>query len=264
MLSSGGPFRGEKSLQYDEFLNAVTDGRVQKITIATAENVATGEFFAAGRSATEPLRFTVNVNAETMRELEALLKEHNVGFEYQNPGFLARFFPVLLTLVFIGLLIYLLVFRQMKGMGGGGVFSFGKSRAVRASRDKSKTTFDDVAGIDEAREEVKEIIDFLRSPEKFQRLGGRLPRGCLLVGSPGNGKTLLRKRSPERRTCRFSRSADRISSRCSWAWGRAACATCSSRRSRTPPASSSSMKSTPSAAAARTTSPVPVSKRPRP
>ncbi|MBI4577252.1 MAG: AAA family ATPase, partial [Planctomycetes bacterium] len=96
-------------------------------------------------------------------------------------------------LLFFGLL-WFFVFRQMKNQGpGGGVLSFGKSRAKLATKENTGVTFADVAGIDEAKDEVKEIVEFLKNPQKFQKLGGRIPRGVLLVGPPGTGKTLLAK-----------------------------------------------------------------------
>ena len=95
-------------------------------------------------------------------------------------------FPVLLL---IGVWIYFM--RQMQGGGKGGAFSFGKSRAKMLDESTNPITFADVAGCDEAKEEVSELVDFLRDPSKFQKLGGRIPRGVLMVGSPGTGKTLL-------------------------------------------------------------------------
>lgn len=101
---------------------------------------------------------------------------------------LISWFPMLLL---IGVWIFFM--RQMQGGGKGGAFSFGKSKARMLDQTNNKVTFKDVAGCDEAKEDVQEVVDFLRDPSKFQRLGGRIPRGILLVGSPGTGKTLLAK-----------------------------------------------------------------------
>ncbi len=121
------------------------------------------------------------------------LTENGVPFRFrpQNPVVWQMLTSALPFLLLMGLLYFLFI-RQMR-MVGRGAMSFGKSRAKLLTRMKNRITFDDVAGIDEAREEVQEIIEFLKNPKKFQRLGGRIPKGVLLVGPPGTGKTLLAK-----------------------------------------------------------------------
>src|SRR5436189_5938065 len=108
----------------------------------------------------------------------------------EEQSFLAQvfisWFPMLLL---IGVWVFFM--RQMQGGGRGGAFSFGKSKARMLDESNNTVTFSDVAGCDEAKEEVAELVEFLRDPSKFQKLGGRIPRGVLMVGSPGTGKTLL-------------------------------------------------------------------------
>lgn len=141
----------------------------------------------AGRSR----KFRVNV-AET-EELLKLLEGRGVHFEItrQNP-FVMQLLSSIIPFVLILGLLYFLFMRQMR-MAGKGAMSFGKSRARLLTRGKNKITFSDVAGIEEAKEELQEIVDFLKDPKKFQKLGGRIPKGVLLVGPPGTGKTLLAK-----------------------------------------------------------------------
>jgi cell division protease FtsH len=121
------------------------------------------------------------------------LREHGVkfGFRRDSPYFWQIVSSALPVLLLLGLLWFMFS-RQMKGMGQGAL-SFGKSRAKMMARDKNKVTFKDVAGVEEAKEEVQEIIDFLKDPKRFQKLGGRIPKGVLLMGPPGTGKTLMAK-----------------------------------------------------------------------
>ncbi len=114
-------------------------------------------------------------------------------FKVAEPSTLFMSFLInLLPFLLLALLVYFFIFRQIK-MAGKGALSFGKSRARMLSKERNRTTFKDVAGVDEALEEVSELVEFLKDPKKFQRLGGRIPKGILLVGPPGTGKTLLAK-----------------------------------------------------------------------
>lgn len=125
---------------------------------------------------------------------------------------LVTWFP---TLLLIGVWIFFM--RQMQS-GGGKAMAFGKSRARLMTDRARKVTFDDVAGIDEAKAELQEVVEFLKDPKKFTRLGGRIPKGVLLVGAPGTGKTLLARAIAGEAGVAFSASAAQISWRCSWAW----------------------------------------------
>ncbi len=147
------------------------------------------------------------------------------------------------TFVFVAI-IYLMIRRTRDQFDGGILGSFVKSPARRHDKSKQRTTFDEVAGLENAKSELQEIVEFLKNPEKFQRLGGRIPKGVLLNGPPGTGKTLLPARSRGKRECRFSRSRARSLSRCSWASAPAGSATCSRRPRKTALAFCSSMRST--------------------
>jgi len=137
-------------------------------------------------------RYTVNIPEENM-DLIKLLREKVPDFDVRPPQtFLSNLFyslgPMLLFILFLWFFIY----RGAAG-GGGKMLSFGKSRAKLATKDKMKVTFNDAAGIEEAKEELREVIEFLKDPRKFQKLGGKMPKGVLLMGPPGTGKTLLAK-----------------------------------------------------------------------
>jgi cell division protease FtsH len=176
-----------KELKYSEFISSVRSGQVERVSIA-GQNIegvlGNGE------------RFTSILPAYDDKLIDDLLN-NNVQVEGKKPEqqsiwtqLLVASFPILVIIA-----VFMFFMRQMQGGGGGkgGPMSFGKSKAKLLSDDQIKTTFDDVAGCDEAKEDVKELVDFLVDPGKYQRLGGRIPRGVLLEGPPGTGKTLLAK-----------------------------------------------------------------------
>jgi len=152
-----------------------------------------------GREKGAPAKFQMPVNFEQDREFIKRLYEvlpERTQWKYEEPpGLFERILPYVVLYGGLFLLIWFLLFRRIGQAGGGGGFlgSFGRSRHRVTTKEHTNVTFDDVAGIDEAKDEVLEIIEFLKSPRKFQRLGGRIPRGVLLVGEPGCGKTLLAK-----------------------------------------------------------------------
>jgi cell division protease FtsH len=169
-------------MEYSQFLEEVKSGRIAKVTIEGRQLKATT---ADGKRVTsyspgdiwlvsDLLKYGVKVEAKPEEEPSLLM------------NIFVSWFPMLLL---IGVWIFFM--RQMQGGGRGGAFSFGKSRARMLDESTNTVTFADVAGCEEAKEEVSELVDFLRDPSKFQKLGGRIPRGVLMVGSPGTGKTLL-------------------------------------------------------------------------
>ena len=173
-----------EKVSYSQFLKEVDQGMVNSVTIEDSKIIK-------GMTKNNK-RFVTYMPMQDNALLGELLKgKVDVsGQEKQQESFLLHlfinWFPMLLL---IGVWVFFM--RQMQGGGGRGAMSFGRSRARLLGEDQVKVTFADVAGVDEAKEEVKELVDFLRDPTKFQSLGGRIPRGVLLVGSPGTGKTLL-------------------------------------------------------------------------
>ncbi len=172
------------SLEYSQFLEEVKQGRVSKVVIQGRTLEAT---------TTDGKRITTYAPPDLWMVSDLLKNNVKViAKPEEEQSFLTSifvsWFPMLLL---IGVWVFFM--RQMQGGGKGGAFSFGKSRARMMDESSNVITFADVAGCDEAKEEVYEMVDFLRDPSKFQKLGGRIPRGVLLVGSPGTGKTLLAK-----------------------------------------------------------------------
>ncbi len=166
---------------YSQFLDAVRKGEVAQVTIQ-------GDHILGVYVNGSPFRTYVPQDPDLIRILRERGIEIQAKPKEESPWYmtiLISWFPMLLL---IGVWIFFM--RQMQ-MGGGKAMSFGKSRARLLSEDARKVTFKDVAGVDEAKEELQEIVEFLKDPKKFTRLGGRIPKGVLLVGAPGTGKTLL-------------------------------------------------------------------------
>ncbi|MBN1344947.1 MAG: AAA family ATPase, partial [Phycisphaerae bacterium] len=183
-----------KTLSLKDFDTHLTNGDVEELVIKDDKLV--GKLKDPSPGAGNTRDFEVNVTQEYLKRNEPRflkLVDGNVGVDRGSEywAILLPLIPWLLILAFI----WFFVFRQLRQAGGGGgmLGSFGRSRHRVAAKEHTNVTFADVAGIDEAKEEVTEIIEFLKNPKRFQRLGGRIPRGVLLVGEPGCGKTLLAK-----------------------------------------------------------------------
>ena len=179
-------------LGYTDFLTKIKDGRIAKVDIA---NDGAGNHYVTGESKDLNEEGTTQFRTEIIltEKLMELLESNGVQVNVKRPktmliSILANIVPFILIFG----IIYFVFIRQMKNAGRGAM-SFGKSRAKLLTQDKNKITFKDVAGVDEAKEELQEIVEFLKDPKQFQKLGGKMPKGVLLSGAPGTGKTLLAK-----------------------------------------------------------------------
>lgn len=173
----------EERVSYSSFLNQVQQGNVSSVTISDQDVI--------GVMRNNKVFSTYLPMRQDPQLLQDLISKNVVikGKPPEQPGLLMHLLNFLPWIVLIAIWVYVL--RQQSGGGRGGAFSFGRSRARLLGEDQVKVTFADVAGVDEAKEEVKELVEFLRDPGKFQKLGGKIPQGVLLVGPPGTGKTLL-------------------------------------------------------------------------
>ncbi|MGR3621420.1 ATP-dependent zinc metalloprotease FtsH [Pseudophaeobacter sp.] len=181
LFSGSGSSMQSHERTFSDFVSSVENGQVSTVVLDG-----------------EQVRFTTTDNQSyvTIRpgdaEVTALLIENNIPVraeKQQQSGFQSFLITLLPFVLLIGVWIYFM--NRMQGGGKGGAMGFGKSKAKMLTEKHGRVTFDDVAGIDEAKEELEEIVEFLRNPQKFSRLGGKIPKGALLVGPPGTGKTLL-------------------------------------------------------------------------
>ena len=181
LFSGSGSTMQSRERTYSDFVSAVDAGQVSTVTLDG-----------------EQVRFTTSDGQSyvtikpTDAEVTSMLIENNIPVraeKQEQSGFQSFLITLLPFLLLIGVWVYFM--NRMQGGGKGGAMGFGKSKAKMLTEKHGRVTFDDVAGIDEAKEELEEIVEFLRNPQKFSRLGGKIPKGALLVGPPGTGKTLL-------------------------------------------------------------------------
>ena len=181
LFSNGQSTMASNAVRYSDFVAAVKSGEVSRATI-DGENVQ----YVGG----DGKLYTTVVPADA--ELTQMLIDNKVTVEaerQEQSGFFSLLSLLLPVIILIGFWFFMM--NRMQGGGKGGAMGFGKSKAKMLTEREGRVTFDDVAGIDEAKEELEEIVEFLRNPQKFSRLGGKIPKGALLVGPPGTGKTLL-------------------------------------------------------------------------
>ncbi|AXI55710.1 cell division protein FtsH [Sulfitobacter sp. JL08] len=181
MFNGSGTTMQSREMSYSDFVTAVEAGDVTKVTLdgeqVRFERTDGQNYVAIKPEDAEITGLLINANIPVRAE------------QQQQSGFQTFLMSLLPFLLLIGVWIYFM--NRMQGGGKGGAMGFGKSKAKMLTEKHGRVTFDDVAGIDEAKEELEEIVEFLRNPQKFSRLGGKIPKGALLVGPPGTGKTLL-------------------------------------------------------------------------
>ncbi len=176
----------EHEMTTAEFMDKVETGALKNFTLNLENNTVTGET-ADGKD----FKATVPISTYLLEKLDKLEVSYDTKEKKTNSVLATVLINVLPFILFIGIAIWFM--RSMQGKGGGGAMSFGKSRAKMLTEAHGKVTFDDVAGVEAAKEDLQEVIEFLQDPTKFQRLGAKIPTGALLVGPPGTGKTLLAK-----------------------------------------------------------------------
>jgi len=197
-IFKGGPMGNVRDVKYPDFVKLLDEDKIVKekgIELVSEPGSSTDYvkgFIKPEPPATQPEAFKTQVNLQYNSYLQWMLEDkYKIAVSPKSENNYLASALLGMTPILLFLLILYFFFRQQIRMAGKGAMSFGKSKARMLARDKNKITFKDVAGVEEAKEEVTEIVEFLRDPKKFQKLGGRIPKGVLMVGSPGTGKTLL-------------------------------------------------------------------------
>jgi cell division protease FtsH len=180
---------GAKEVPYSEFQNAVNAGQVDTQTpVKISDSSVSWSVTTGGSTQNYTAKLSTNVTID--QAYTDWLAQHNISYAFSTPSpWLGLLYSVLPLVLLMGL-AYWFLFRRV-GASGANPLNMGKNKVKIYDRKEMKTTFSDVAGVDEAKEELHEIVEFLRNPKKYQRLGGRIPKGVLLLGPPGCGKTLL-------------------------------------------------------------------------
>jgi cell division protease FtsH len=255
LFQNPGQRAASQDISFSQLLTEVDQNRVRDVVIQGPDINGT---FTNGS--------TFHTYAPNDPTLIKRLYDGKVSITAKPPGDNVPWFVSLLVswLPFIALIgVWVFLSRQMQG-GAGKAMGFGKSRAKMLTEAHGRVTFEDVAGVDEAKQDLQEIVEFLRDPGKFQRLGGRIPRGVLLVGPPGTGKTLIARAVAGEANVPFFTISGSDFVEMFVGVGASACATCSSRPRRMRRASSSSTKSTRSAVIAAPVSAVATTSASRP